>query len=71
MCELRNYKSNETKYIVQKLESMSYEMRDKLIHSDNSRNFLIQNCIAGLEDVITNSKKFNSNFDSCTGKMLI
>lgn len=69
MCKLRNYKSNETKYIVQKLESLSYEMRDKLIQSNNSKDFLIQNCITGLEDdVITNSKKFNSTFDSCSGK---
>lgn len=68
MCKLRNYKSNKTKYIVQKLESMSYEIRDKLIQSDECNNFLIQNCITDLEDVITNSKKFNSTFNSCTGK---
>lgn len=68
MCDLQNYKSNETKYIVKKLESLSYEFRDKLIHSDECNNFLIQNCITDLEDVITNSKKFNSSFDSCSGK---
>jgi hypothetical protein len=68
MCKLRNYKSNETKYIVKNLESLSYEIRDKLIQSDECNNFLIQNCITDLEDVITNSKKFNSTFNSCTGK---
>lgn len=66
MCILMKNKSNNTNFIMTKISSISSEIRNRLIQSNDSNNITVQHCITELENVITSSNKFLSG-NSCKG----
>lgn len=66
MCILMKNNSNDTNFIMTNLNSISSNIRNRLIQSNDSNNITVQHCITELENVITSSNKFLSG-NSCNG----